>query len=119
MDKLEKVARAIADQNGDQWEFVPEDKSDWIDNRGMFQGRSRDINEPFRCDYEEMATAALNAVYSEQKPLIDMIKGVLDEGYYPDNPIWDEVRAALSALSSPLGKGERQPVDNKNSGGNV
>lgn len=128
MDKqlIEKVARAIADQNGDQWEFVPEDKPDWIDNRGMFQGRSRDINEPFRCDYEEMATAALNAVYEALKePSDEMLRVPLGQTTGPDvsfngellsrdrfesrrdlrPTIWKAMLSA-SALSSPLGKGE-------------
>lgn len=61
-DMIERVARAIAKRNGDDYDLVPLHKIDWTQHRGMFGGRYRDVNEPYRTDYDEMAEAALGAM---------------------------------------------------------
>ena len=52
------VARAIAEIRGDDFDLIPLNKSVWLEKQGMFQGRFRDVNEPFQCDYLEMADVA-------------------------------------------------------------
>lgn len=59
---LERVAMAIAKANGDAWEDTPIAKWHWIDQRGMFGGHPRDINQPMQSDYLAMADAALTAM---------------------------------------------------------
>lgn len=59
---IEKVARAIAAANGDNFDETPEDKGEWVDKRGEFGGGFRDVNAPFRVDYVDMARAAIEAV---------------------------------------------------------
>lgn len=59
---VERVARALADQHGDKWGYVPSDKTEWIAQRGQFGGRYRDVNERFRCDYMDEARAAIAAM---------------------------------------------------------
>jgi len=59
---VERVARAIARANGDEFANAFRDKSRWNAKRGISGGRYRDINEPMQHDYLEMATAAIEAV---------------------------------------------------------
>lgn len=58
---VEAVARAIADQIGDGYDNAFRDKREWIDERTVKAGRSRDINEPFQVDYDDAARAAITA----------------------------------------------------------
>ena len=58
---IERVARAIAIENGDDYGKVPKHKPHWVAHQGRFQDRFRDINEPFQSDYDGMATAAISA----------------------------------------------------------
>lgn len=62
MSLVERVARAIATANGDNFADAFTNKSRWIAKRGMSGGRYRDVNEPFQDDYREMATAAIKAM---------------------------------------------------------
>jgi hypothetical protein len=62
---LEAAAKAIAEQNGDDIEAVPTSKSHWNSESGHFGGRFRTVNEPFRSDYEEQATAAITAYLAQ------------------------------------------------------
>ena len=62
---LEEAAKAIAAQNGDDLETVPTNKSHWNAEAGHFGGRFRTVNEPFRSDYEEQATAAITAYLAQ------------------------------------------------------
>lgn len=56
---IEAAARRIAAANGDaDFDALPLGKAEWVQGRGMFAGRYRDINEPMRADYVEMAEAA-------------------------------------------------------------
>lgn len=83
------------------------------------------------------AIAALNAVYEALKEptpemiitgddaideCVDFYDNAFGSGYTVEGrasrSTWQAMLSA-SALSSPLGEGEREPVDNKNSGGNV
>lgn len=59
---IEKVARAMAKQNGDDYGHLPLDKTDWTAGRGMFGGRFRELAEPMQVDYDEMARAAIEAM---------------------------------------------------------
>lgn len=72
MDEVERVARAIALENGDDWDALPADKSEWNAKCGMFGGRFRDINEPRRPDYYAMALAAIAAL---RTPPVDLPDG--------------------------------------------
>ena len=56
---VERVARAIAENYGEDYDAVPKHKTEWVAVRGEYQGRFRDVNEPFRCEYDEMARAAI------------------------------------------------------------
>lgn len=58
-DLVERVARAIARANGDEFANAFKDKPRWTAKRGMSGGRYRDINEPFQSDYLDMALAAI------------------------------------------------------------
>ena len=59
--RADRVARAIADMNGDDYDQVPKHKTEWINARGQSRGRFRDVNEPFQVDYDDMARAAIEA----------------------------------------------------------
>lgn len=61
IDRVEKVARAIAQENGDNFDNIPAHKPHWTRERGQFGGRYRDINEPFQSCYLSMAEAAIKA----------------------------------------------------------
>lgn len=58
-------AKAAARENGDDFDLIPKDKPDWLDKRGQFQGRYRDLNEPKQNDYIEMSRAALTAALAD------------------------------------------------------
>jgi len=59
---VEAVAAKIADAMGDVLEMVPANKSEWNKARGMCGGVPRDINMPFRSDYDAAARAAIAVV---------------------------------------------------------
>lgn len=61
-DVVERIARALAKERGDDFDDIPKFKNDWVKKRGEFGGRFRDINEPFVGDYLDMARAALKAM---------------------------------------------------------
>lgn len=67
---IERVARAIATRNGDDFDLIPRDKPHWTAERGEFGGRFRDVNAPHQCDYLDMAEAAIEAMRS---PDVDML----------------------------------------------
>ncbi len=58
---VERVARAIATEHGDDYDEIPQNKKEWVVSRGTFQGRFRDVNEPYQIDYYGMAEAAIKA----------------------------------------------------------
>ncbi len=60
-DTTETVARAIADQIGDGYDNAFRNKREWIDERCVKGGRSRDINEPFQVAYDDAAKEAVAA----------------------------------------------------------
>lgn len=60
--EVEAVAREIARMNGDDYDALPADKSEWNAKQGMFGGRFRDVNEPRKPDYLDMAQAASAAL---------------------------------------------------------
>lgn len=62
MELLERVARAIAEENGDDFDNLPLAKWHWTEQRGQFGGRFRDVNEPMQSSYEAMANAAIAAM---------------------------------------------------------
>lgn len=61
-DQVDRVARAIARANGDEFANAFKSKDRWTAKRGMSGGRFRDVNEPFQSDYLEMARAAIAAM---------------------------------------------------------
>jgi hypothetical protein len=62
---VEAMARAIADMIGPSYDDAFENKSEWIDARGMRNGVCLDVNTPFKTDYREAARAALAVVRTE------------------------------------------------------
>lgn len=60
-DMIERVARAIANGLGDEFDNAFNGKSDWIFARGEKGGRFRDCNEPTQDDYLDAARAAIEA----------------------------------------------------------
>lgn len=77
-EMIERVARALAERHGDNWDDMPNDKGHWVRERGQFNGRFRDVNERFRCDYLDEATAAIEAMrnYSgEVEEALDRVPG--------------------------------------------
>ena len=65
-----RMARSIAEANGDNFSDAFKNKGRWIAKRGMSGGRYRDPNEPFQSDYIDMAAAALAVVkdhYEQQR----------------------------------------------------
>lgn len=64
-ERIEAAARAICAKANDNWDDIPESKQDWTNKRGQFNGRFRDVNEPYRLDYLAMVTAAIDAAYPE------------------------------------------------------
>lgn len=60
------VARAMCERRDDtSFDDLPTNKGQWIEGRGMFGGRYRDVNEPMQCDYLDMADAAIRAIFGE------------------------------------------------------
>lgn len=59
---VERVAREIALENGDDFDAIHARKSHWNETRGEAGGRYRDINEPLQSDYLDMARAAIMAM---------------------------------------------------------
>jgi len=58
----ERVARALATENGDDYDAMFASKSEWNAARGYAGGRFRTITEPMKSDYLDMARAAIAAV---------------------------------------------------------
>jgi hypothetical protein len=85
MDMIERVARAIAFANGDNFSDAFKSKSRWIAKRGESGGRFRDVNEPFQSDYIDMACAAINAlaestlVYRDNGNVVHEMRGAPDD----------------------------------------
>jgi hypothetical protein len=99
---VEKVAKAIALENGDDLDEIHEHKPDWIDRRGEAGGRFRDINEPFKSDYMEMAKAAIQATgVMEMREALEELMNAVDRGdVTAHNMEKAEVALGLSALSN-------------------
>jgi hypothetical protein len=55
--KLEEVARALAKDNGDDFDSIPRDKAHWVE-----MGQGRGVNELRQRDYLCMARAAVGAM---------------------------------------------------------
>lgn len=89
---IERVARAIATENGDDYDKIPDSKSEWNKEHGEFDGRFRDVNEPSKADYLAMAKAALVALIP---PTQAMISAGYDVGYSPDPLPCDHVFMAM------------------------
>ena len=75
MTMLEKAARAAAHANGDDYDAIPADKGEWIKARGMYGGRFRDINEPMKIDYDEIARAVLAAIREPDDAMLSAAYG--------------------------------------------
>lgn len=64
-DLVERVAKIIAKQLGDNFSDAFTSKQRWIAKRGMSGGRFREFNEPYQCDYLYAARSAITACQSE------------------------------------------------------
>jgi hypothetical protein len=73
-EMVERVARAIANGLGDEFDNAFNGKSDWIYARGEKGGRFRDCNEPTQDDYLGAARAAIEAM---REPTDEMIEAGL------------------------------------------
>lgn len=79
MKMIERMARAIAAEQGDDFDKIPASKREWIDARGEFDGRGRDINEPFRTEYIGMALAALKVMREPSEEMAQAYYAACDE----------------------------------------
>lgn len=61
---VERVARVIASELGDDYELAPANKREWTKTHGQFRGAFRDVNQPFKCNYDDAARAAIAEVLS-------------------------------------------------------
>lgn len=75
MDMVERVARVIAEAQGDNFADAFKNKERWVAKRGMSGGRFRDVNEPFQSDYIEAAKAAIRAVLEGLEPVAWAFRG--------------------------------------------
>lgn len=99
MGMIEKVARAIATENGDDLDQIPQTKTEWNMARGVFAGRVRDINEPFRSDYFDLARAAITALMEPSEGML--IKGgVQAQDFYSKNGSHPRTKAVWQAMLS-------------------
>lgn len=74
MDVVERVARQIAQELGDDLDHAFASKSEWIKARGESGGRFRDVNEPRRDDYLDAARAAIAALFDWLEDLPPEVK---------------------------------------------
>lgn len=95
-EMIERVARALAERHGDNWDDIPDHKGHWVKERGYFGGRFRDVNERFRCDYLDEAEAAIEAI---REPTDAMLNAAMwQKGQQPYADVWRAmIDAALSA----------------------
>lgn len=70
-EMIERVARAIAAENSDDFDKIPDNKSEWTKAHGEFNGRFRDVNEPFKGDYIEMAIAAVKSMRNPTEAMFE------------------------------------------------
>lgn len=68
---LERLAKAIARANGDEFANAFASKARWVAKRGMSGGRYRDIAEPFQHDYLDMARAAVQALMEPDEGMVE------------------------------------------------
>jgi len=68
---VERVARAIAQGLGDDFDHAFTGKSEWISERGEKGGRLRDVNEPMQSDYLEAARAAIEAMSEPTEAMVE------------------------------------------------
>lgn len=87
-DMVERVARLIAGQLGDDFDDAFKNKGQWTDERGFSGNRFRDVNEPFQSDYLDAARAAIEAMHPvlEDEPVAPIWRngitntvGIIDE----------------------------------------
>ncbi len=101
---IEAMARQIADAYGDKYDNAFMHKSHWIVERGESGGRFRDINEPFQCDYIEMAASALKAL--EENITDEMLEAGKEElfGSVEDDWALDAKRIFTAMLKAARGE---------------
>ena len=93
-EMVERIARAIAKRHGDDFDAIPADKYEWTQNHGQFGGRFRDVNEPYKVDYLDMAAAAIEAM---REPTDAMCNAPTwydgDESFTPGDAkdVWDQM----------------------------
>ena len=68
-EMIERVARAVATELGDDFDLAFADKAAWRKSQGNKDGRYRDINEPTQADFIEVARAVLR-VMREPTPAV-------------------------------------------------
>lgn len=97
MTMIERAARAIAEALGDKLDNVPVNKREWLEERGMFGGAFRDINLPFRSDYEDASRAAIAALrpQSEREEIVAWLRR--EYPFRMDN-VSDEIHDVADAI---------------------
>lgn len=70
-DMVEVAARAIATENGDDFDKIHRDKPHWVETRGDLGGPWRDVNALRQVDYLEMAEVALTAALGDKYVIVE------------------------------------------------
>lgn len=105
-DLVERVARIIADELGDDLDHAFETKSEWVTERGEKGGRYRDINEPRRGDYIDAARAAIAAMpeitrlRADNAALVEALTDIAeDQERIGAHWVANRIRDAIAALT--------------------
>lgn len=71
MTVLERAARAVADENGDDFDHVHRDKSHWTQTHGKIEGVFRDLNALRQDDYLLCARAVISSLREPTQEMVD------------------------------------------------
>lgn len=81
---VKRVARGLSAKRGDDFDSLPADKAEWVQNHGYFSGRYRGVDEPTKTDYLDDARAAIAAMWEPTNAM--MLKGHDAWDGHPDGP---------------------------------
>lgn len=91
-EMVERLARVIASELGDDFDSAFENKAAWIDGRSERGGRFRDVNEPTQADYIDAARAVIQAMKEPTQAQFDALSAT--------DKLWRELdsRAVYEAM---------------------
>lgn len=103
MDLIERVARVIAAEQGDDFDLCFESKADWTASRGIAPGhRFRDINEPMKPDFLCAAKGAIAEVLDAMmEPSEGIVAQVVQQVGDPSPEAWAIGDAVALKLGGP------------------